>query len=157
MYRFRSRFAVGVDASFTADGLEARVAQIIRPLLAVAEDEMSRERMIEWARVQSGSLREERGATLEADLLAVLNEMRLENVPLVVRDIAARFAERFGADLERPVSPRWIGTQLRRRLSLAPIKSHGSYMIPSSQFARLDALLQRYGVAGTAEMETVGM
>ena len=154
MYRFRSRFTVRVDSSFSADGLEPRVAQMVRPLLAVAEDEGCRDRMVQWARIQSGSIREERGASVEADLLAVLHEMRKESVPLVVRDITARFAERFGADLDRPASPRWIGTQLRRRLSLAPIKSHGSYLIPPSQFGRLDALLDRYGVGSPGDMGT---
>jgi len=156
LYRFRMRPIIRATDARPENGVEARVAQIIQPLLAIAENDAARDRIRGWAQVQSGSLKEERGASVEADLLTILREMCDEEVPLVVRDITARLSERFGGDFERPISARWVGTQLRKRLSLAPVKSHGSFTIPASQLSRLETLFERFGVTGRVDVGPSG-
>jgi hypothetical protein len=147
MYRFRNLKTIRPPIELREPGLEARVAQIFGPLLAIAEADDVRDRILASARSQSGSLKAERSASVEADLLSILAEMRAENEPLHVGEIARRFAERFGAGYERPVSARWIGSQLRKRLSLVAVKSHSSFFIPDSAYPKLDRLFERYGLA----------
>ncbi|MEX1258129.1 MAG: hypothetical protein WEG36_10980 [Gemmatimonadota bacterium] len=148
MYRFRMRNALPSVSVAIDEYLEARVAQVFAPLLAVAPDENTRERMRDLARRTSGELSAERSASVEAQVLGIIHEMDRDGVPLRVKDIAARFSERHGSDYRHEVSARWIGAQLRGRLSLTPVKSHGTFVIPDSDRPRLADLYERYSVGG---------
>lgn len=127
-------------------GVEARVAQVFAPLLAVVEDESAHARIMALAQGKSGALVAERSASIEAQLLDVIVEMQCDGKPLGVKDMAERFSERFGLEYQRPITPRWIGAQLRNRLSLVPMKSHGTFVIPLAEEVKLISLFERYGV-----------
>jgi hypothetical protein len=146
MYRFRTRNAIRPAPLGRALGVEPRVAQVFAPLLAVAADEEARQRMLAAAQTKTGELAAERGASVEAQLLAIINEMKRDELPLQVKEISRRFEERFGHDHRTSITPRWVGRQLRSRLSLFPVKSHGNFTVPSSDDRRLDSLFKRYGV-----------
>jgi hypothetical protein len=45
------------------------------------------------------------------------------------------------------VTPRWIGSQLRSRLSLLTAKVHGTFVVPDSESPKLENLFKRYGIA----------
>lgn len=145
-YRFQTLHNHRNAAMPRESGIEARVAQVFSSLLAVTADEGARERVLALARKQSGTIREDRGASIEAMLLAIIMDMRRESCPLGVKDIAERFAERHQADFARPIAPRWIGAQIKRRLSLATVKSHGTFLIPETEEPKLVGLFQRYGL-----------
>lgn len=145
-YRFRTLGNHRNAAIPRQHGIEARVAQVFAPLLAVTADGQARERILALARKQSGTIREDRGASLEAMLLGIMMDMRRESCPLGVKAIAERFAERYQADFARPIAPRWIGAQIRRRLSLTTIKSHGTFLIPETEEPKLAALFERFGL-----------
>jgi hypothetical protein len=144
MYRFKDVQRKDGDDSLRHPLLEARVAQVYQPLLSLAPDEGMRNRLLALARKQTGSLRSERGVSIEAQLLDTLCVMRREGAPLFVRDITERFAARFGVDFDRPVNARWIGAQLRKRLSLLTVKSHGNYLVPDTEEQKLEILFARY-------------
>jgi hypothetical protein len=155
MYRFLNRNAEPDLQNQRDARVEARVAQVFAPLLSVVQDESARERIAGIAQQKSAMLTSERSASMEAQLLDIIFQMRRDNVPLGVKDIAERFAEQFGPDYERTITPRWVGAQLRNKLSLLPVKSHGTFVIATPDSARLSALAERYGVevAGSNDAE----
>lgn len=144
-FRFRNRPSIGkqyADVVLT----EARMAQIIAPLLAVAGAAEERERIRAFAEQQTMVINAERESSLEAQILDIMSSMRREGAPWNVKDIAALFADRYGSDYYRTVSPRWMGAQLRRRLSLIPVKSNGNFVVPKTAESHVETLCERYGV-----------
>jgi hypothetical protein len=87
-----------------------------------------------------------RGMDLEAEVLEVMRDLAKEGAPLTVKDIASRFAEVHREELDRAVTPKWIGGILRRKLGLKPEKSHGSFVLPLSEFGKLPRLYEKYGI-----------
>ena len=83
-----------------------------------------------------------------------MSEMRRDAVPLAVKEIAERLAAQHGGDFIQPVTPRWLGGQLRNRLSLVPVKSHGTFVVPPTEAPRLEALFKRYGVTDRVDVGT---
>lgn len=152
MFRFRNlRAPRVVDASALRD-IEPRIAQIFAPLLATIEGEAAKERVIALARRYSEKLAAERSLSLEAELLSVIHTLHESGLPLSIKAIAEKFAEEHGAEYRRPVSPRWIGGLLRSRLSLQPVKSHGTFVVPETEKQKLKLLFDRYGVGDVGEM-----
>ena len=145
-YRFTNLLAQHDLESMRDVGVEARVAQVFAPLLAVVQDKNARLRIVALARGQSGTLRADRSASIEAQLLDIIYAMRRDACALGVKGICERFTQKYGADFQRPITARWIGAQLRRRLSLVPVKSHGTFVIPETDLSKLAALFERYGV-----------
>jgi hypothetical protein len=127
--------------------LEARVAQIFAPLLAVAADPAAKDRIYRLARKTSGTLKTDRATTTEAQLLDIILELRRDRIPLGMKEIAERFTARFGTNHSRSVTPRWIGSQLRSRLSLLTVKGHGTFIVPDSESQKLNNLFTRYGMS----------
>ena len=64
-----------------------------------------------------------------------------------VADIVAVFIERYGFEYERPITNRWIGSILRKRLNIGTCKSHGVYVVPMGDRSKIELLCARYGVS----------
>ncbi len=138
-------------------GIEGRVAQVFGPLLAMVADQDARARILAIARGKSGDLRAERSASVEAQLVEVIRQFRVESLPLGVKNITERFSQKYGPEYDRAITPRWIGAQLRRRLSLLPVKTHGVFVIPAND-SRIATLLERYPAEDISEdVETLGI
>lgn len=152
-FRFRNLLVPRDMERATHPEIEPRISQVFAPLLAVIADRGARERLVDLAKAASRRMRAERSASVEAQLLDIIFDMWRDSLPLGVKTIAEQFAERFGADYQRPITPRWIGAQLRSRLSLTPVKSHGTFVIPALEESRLLPLFQRYGLG---DMGTLG-
>lgn len=150
-FRFRNRLKVRNLEELVDRTLEPRVAQVFAPLAATMESREARESLAHLARSYSHTARLDRSMALEARVLEVVQELRAEKVPLALSAIAERFGERHGDEYDRKVTPRWIGSVLRRRLFLHPEKSHGNFVIPVSEYPKLDSLCERYGVAISSE------
>jgi hypothetical protein len=60
--------------------------------------------------------------------------------------VTAALIERYGAEYDRPVTNRWIGSIVRRKLNLETYKSHGVYVISSAQRQKIALLSARYGI-----------
>jgi hypothetical protein len=63
-----------------------------------------------------------------------------------VADIATRLIERYGDEYDRPITNRWVGSILRRRLNIRTYKSHGIYVVPMQERPKIELLCNRYGV-----------
>ena len=148
LYRFHRRFETKLNESLVDPKLEPRLNQILVPLLSVVRDLKLREDLRSIASEIQASLVAERGLLVEAQVLEILAELMMTSerafVPLA--DVTVGLIERYGAEYERPITNRWVGGTLRRRLNLRTYKSHGIYVVPATERAKIEALCTRYGV-----------
>lgn len=148
MYRFHRFDEVGswvepLDLTF-----EPRLNQVFAPLLANIENAETREALRTYARARNRVIVDERGASIEAQVLAVLRHLceSGESAAISLRVIADLYACAFASDAPTPPTPRYIGGILRKRLGLRPQKSHGVYVVPTTERGKLSYLFDRYNV-----------
>jgi hypothetical protein len=148
LYRFHRRFEVKLDESLVDPKLEPRLNQILLPLLSVVSDEHLRSELRSMALEAQLSLIADRGLLVEAQVLEILAELMAGSQrPVVpVADIVAIFIERYGFEYERPITNRWIGSIMRKRLNIGTYKSHGVYVVPVGERSKIELLCDRYGV-----------
>jgi hypothetical protein len=60
--------------------------------------------------------------------------------------VTAAFVSRFGQEYDRLITNRFVGGILRKRLRLSTYKSHGVYVVPTTEKPKVDQLCIRYGV-----------
>lgn len=155
LFRFRNVQRPRTLEAASLRDIEPRIAQIFAPLLATIENEATKERVVTLARRYSEKLAAERSLSLEADLLSVIRRLHDAGLPLSIKTITEKFAEEHGAEYRRPISPRWIGGLLRSRLSLVPVKSHGTFVIPATETPKLKQLFDRYRVGDVGDVGDV--
>jgi hypothetical protein len=154
LYRFHRRHQVKLDPGLADPKLEPRLNQIMLPLLSVVADPELRVQLKSIAIAAQTSLVAERGLLMEAQVLEVLSElMQSSNRPVIsVADITTGMVARYGKEYERPITNRWIGAILRKKLNLQTYKSHGVYVIPISELEKVKLLSARYGVNMIADV-----
>lgn len=145
-YRFRSAASHRDLSSERIQGAEARVAQVFAPLLSVIHDRAAKDRIVAIARGQATSLKSDRDSSVEAQILDIMWHMRDDGVPWGVKTICEKFGERYGGDYDRPITPRWIGSQLRKHLSIPTVRSHGTFAVPASAEGRVRDLFMRFDI-----------
>lgn len=95
----------------------------------------------------------------EAQVLEIIREI-LDSPygapQLSVKDIASRFSDRHGNEYKAPITPKWIGSVIRKKLNLKTQKSNGIFVIPPSEFFKLERLYEKYGVASSSDRENPG-
>lgn len=150
LYRFHRRPLARLDETLADPQLEPRLNQILVPLLSVVEDETVREQLRWMAHSAQADLVAERGLLVEAQVLEIIANLMADAARAVipVADIAAALIEQHGAEYDRPITNRWVGGVLRRRLNLRTYKSHGNYVVPATERAKVALLCTRYGVSG---------
>ncbi|MHB8724048.1 MAG: hypothetical protein ACYC9Z_01560 [Casimicrobiaceae bacterium] len=148
MYRFQSLERIRIDESLVDPSLSPRLNQILVPLLSIIDDERLQEEVRASVKSFDQDLYAERSASAEAGVLEVLAELLGRAVPknVPVSEVTAAFALRFGQEYERPITNRFVGGILRKRLRLSTYKSHGIYVIPAAEKPKVDQLCIRYGV-----------
>lgn len=147
-YRFRSLATTQVNSALIDPAISSRLNQILVPLLSIIDDETVRTDIAAAARSLDRNTKNERAGTPEAQLLEVLSELLADTarpaVPL--SEITALFTARHGADCERPVTSRYVGSLLRTRLHLASYKTRGVYVMPTTERAKVRVMAERFGV-----------
>lgn len=152
LYRFRNREQMRLRAELHDPLLEPRFNQMLLPLLSVVSSESIRQALRARAHAAQAELRADRGLLVEAQVLEALAGLMTADPSVVkIADITLVMAERHGADYARPITNRWIGSIVRKRLGLLPYKSHGTYALTIGR-AELAILCGRYGV----EIEAAG-
>jgi hypothetical protein len=148
LYRFHRRHDIKLDERLVDPRLEPRLNQILLPLLSIVSDEGLREELRSMALDTQIGLIAERGLLVEAQVLEILAErMVASQRPVVpVADVASGLIERYGEEYDRPITNRWIGGILRKRLNIHTYKSHGVYVVPATERAKVEILCGRYGV-----------
>jgi hypothetical protein len=153
LYRFHRRFDVKLDASLVDPKLEPRLNQILLPLLSVVSDENLRSELRSMALEAQQSLVADRGLLVEAQVLEIVaGLMASSQRPIIpVADVVAGLIERYGNEYNRPITNRWIGSILRKRLNIRTYKSHGVYVVPINERSKIELLCGRYGVSVISE------
>jgi hypothetical protein len=146
LFRFRNLGKPRALDAAADRGIEPRLSQIFAPLRSVIEDPQTQESLQELARRYHRELVAERGLDLEAQVLETIQGLSLAGKSLSVKEITAAFIERHGADYGGKVTPRWIGSILRKRLRLRPQKRHGVFVLPETERASLERLYEKYGL-----------
>jgi hypothetical protein len=148
LYRFHRRFDVKLDPNLADPNLEPRLNQILLPLLSVIRDPNLRADLKSVALEAQANLVAERGLLAEAQVLEIVAELMAttERAVVPVADVTGGLIERYGGEYDRPITNRWIGGILRKRLNLQTYKSHGVYVVPTSERTKVELLCERYGV-----------
>lgn len=147
-FRFAMRDQVRIRPELVSERLSPRLNQIMLPLLSIVSDEAKRQVILAFAETLDLALCHQRQALPEAQLLEILAELLVQETgdTLALSLVTARFTERFGADYERPITARYIGSLIRNRLHLTSYKTGGVFVIPCSERTKIALLCERYGV-----------
>jgi hypothetical protein len=148
LFRFRNHHRAAVPEGLVDWSIEPRLNQIFVPLLSIVEDPAIRAELRDLARQYNGELATERGMDTEARVLEVIRDLLASPAapPLSIKEITRVFADRHAAEYERKITTKWIGRIVRKGLGLSAEKSHGVYLIPTSETAKLPRLYERYGI-----------
>ena len=148
-WRFANRFSVGPDPTRLVSGIAPRLNQTALALLSLIDDAALRSRIGDELVGEEARVLQERASTSDAAMLvAVLEAYRVGDTGNAsVATIADAFNRRVGAPAGQPVSNKWVGNFLRRRLRLATAKSHGLYVVPRTERKKVEVLAARFGVA----------
>jgi len=148
MYRFETLGSAVIDPSLVDRSLSPRLNQILVPLLSIIDDEAVQSDIRRAAGALEQQLRTERSTAPEANLLQVLVQSFAAGSgdKVSLAEVTRSFAEQFGAEYERPITNRYVGSLLRRRLRITTYKSHGTYMVPLVEREKVRVLCDRYGL-----------
>jgi len=151
-WRFQYRAIVAADPSRLPEVMSPRAKQTSLALLSLIDDNNLRDELIDHVSGLDAEAAEDRAGTLDAAMLAaVIQVFDGSAAPhAAVKDIADRFNARSTEQLGQPMTNKWVGSFLRRRLRLATTKTGGVYVVPPSERARVTALAKRFGVDAAA-------
>ncbi len=156
MFRFRTFGTHRIDASSLDRTIEPRLTQLFAPLLSVIDEPEAREALCNLARAYHADLIADRGMDVEAQVLEVIRELvDAGNDRPSVKQVADRFSERYANEYDRIIAPRWIGNIIRRNLQLKTVKSHGVFILASTNGA-LKRLFEKYGLTASDVVGEIG-
>ena len=155
LYRFHRRHEVKLDESLVDPKIEPRLNQILLPLMSVVADDALRSELRSMAHEAQLNLVADRGLLVEAQVLEILVELisSAQRPVIPVSEIATGLIERYGHEYERPITNRWVGSILRKRLNIRSYKSHGVYVVPIKERSKIELLCTRFGVNLTANSD----
>lgn len=147
LYRIWQRGTLGDVGAVVLEGVEPRLGQIFRPLLASVGDPSERQALAASAHRMSRELRHGREGSIEHEVLEVLRDLwQGTDGAVSVGAIAEEFSTRHADEYDWKATPRWIGNVLRRKLFLVTVKREGNFVVPRSEGRKLRHLLSRYGL-----------
>ncbi|MDQ0466247.1 hypothetical protein QO010_004040 [Caulobacter ginsengisoli] len=157
-WRLRSRFSTGPDPSRAALGVAPRYRQTSLALLSLVDDADLRAQICRELAGEEARGLQERADTLEAAMLTAISETFAASPGphAAIKDVADRFNALAAEELGRPMSNKWIGGFVRRRLRLLTIKTSGVYAVPQTEKAKCDALARRFGLPLPPDISTSG-
>jgi hypothetical protein len=152
MYRFRYFHSVRIDNSLVDRLLSSRTNQILIPILSVIDDEVLRNEIRDAAHTLDTRVKADRADNPEALVLGIMKSIiaaddAADIVP--VQSITRVMMERHAGELDRLITPRYIGSLIRTRLHLPTYKRDGVYVVPLSPLVReqMGELYARFGVS----------
>ncbi|HEY2091301.1 MAG TPA: hypothetical protein VGJ81_05400 [Thermoanaerobaculia bacterium] len=154
LYRLRTFKNARGETRAGARDLEPRLQQIFGPLVSVISDVSAREKVITLIGKYNEDLVDERSEAAEAQILQVIRDLVARpNSRLAIQDITTEFIRRHGDEYERRVTPRWVGSLVRRRLGLKPSRNTGVFTLGPEEVARLASLYKRFGLEPVETVE----
>lgn len=149
MFRFKMFGKIELDEEIERLDVEPRLKQVLRPLFSVIKDPAIREELIQLMGEYEEGMATYRGMQIEAQVLEVISEIKKQgDLPLSIPEIASWFSDRYGDQYDNKVTVRTIGKIIRETLQLKPKKTGGTYVIPVSEYPKLEWLFEKYSVNG---------
>ena len=148
MYRFQNLDSVYKRIPNADTQIAGRLNQMFLPLLAVIKNSDDQKQLQLLAKSYDIELNREISDSAPAqvtEIIALLADQN-SNGRVLIKDIASTFTTKFGMDYENKITPKWIGTIVRRLLRLDTYKSHGNYVV-SVDPARLKRLCEIYNIS----------
>lgn len=148
MYRFGTLDKVTLKEHLADTTFSPRLNQILVPLLSIIDDETVRQEIRETAGSLEQYLYRERSTRIEAGVLEILVELFNEEgrSHVTIAEVTSAFADKHGSDYDRPITNRYMGNVIRKRLHLAVYKSHGIHVIPMGEVSKVHEMAVRFGV-----------
>jgi hypothetical protein len=152
LYRLRTRRLAAIDETSIDPSLEPRFNQILAPLLSVVADRSVRHEIQLFARGAQNDLISEREQSIEGRVVELLAEAiaDAQGPSHAIGTLVARFKGKYGAEFDRTMNGRWMGSILRRKLGLPTYRHAGSFYVSLRDAGRLQAIFRRYGLADDA-------
>lgn len=148
-WRFRERATVATDPSRLAPGIEPRLNQTALSLLSIIDDPAVRRDIHNALLLEDDRIHQDRRTSLEGAVVSVMARLVEDSEP-TVSAIAEAFNRAAAGHTGKTASPKWIGWFLRSRLRVNTTRSHGVYVVPATERAKIAALAARYGVGNVA-------
>lgn len=147
LYRFR-HYGMRTLGQPTSRTFTPRFHQIFAPLFSVINNHRLQDELECLIRSYERALVNERAMDIEARILeAIASSLPHESVPrLKIKGLTQWVAERYADEYARPLTGKWIGSVIRKRLGLPTEKSHGVYWVICDDTAYLQRLYAKYGV-----------
>jgi hypothetical protein len=142
-FRCCALFDTKIDPGAALTGVEPRMNQIALPLLSMVDDTALRTEIGAALVAEYQDRRENRRNTLEARVLSAVKDCIGDSEPVSVGTITNCFNAAYAVEYG-PVSCRSVGYVIRTRLRIATRKSNGLYVIPISEYPKIEALCVRY-------------
>ena len=154
LFRFRNLHSQEMPESLVDRTIEPRLNQVFAPLLSIIADPGAQRDIRELARQYNSEIIAERSMDVEAQILEIIRDLLASPLQprLTLKEITSWFVDRHGDDYERKITTKWIGSVIRKRLTLKTHKSHGVFVIPLSEEPKLARLYEKYGI-GSQEAE----
>jgi len=120
--------------------VEPRMKQIFVSLISICDDLDLQKELSDLATAYSEQIKADRGMEIEARLLGAIRDSDLS-----IKSVTEIFAKRHSNDYPT-ITHRWVGGLIRRKLQIRSHKSNGTYVIPTEEMPKLEALYERYGI-----------
>ncbi len=146
LWRFRNYKKKKYLDNFLDKNLDRRINQVYLPLLSLVDDEKIRKQIIEIARKKNEQIRTDRGFQVEADVLSCIKHGSRTQTDLTISSITNVFISKYSRFYDQKITPKWIGSVIRRKLRLSTRKKNGTYILSENQKDILERLYVRYDV-----------
>lgn len=146
MFRFKNWHKIDPNATVDLPICDARISQIFRPLLVIAQDQEAEQAILHYALKNQSYLKTHRYHSPAERILTVMADLIGDDVTLTIKAITEAFRKQYRHEHTKTITPKWIGGIIRSKLHLATIKRNGLYMICPIERPKLEALFERYGV-----------
>jgi hypothetical protein len=147
-YRLATLPKLRIDDSLVDPTLSPRLNQILVPLLSIVEDETLRKPIRVLVQGLEEGLRNERASSIEGSLVEVLFSLLSASAGkgVAVGDVTTKLQQMMMGQTSRPLTARYVGYLLRARLGVQTIRRQGVYVVPKSEFEKIEMLRGRYGL-----------
>jgi hypothetical protein len=147
MFRFRNHGKRAIDPNLADRTIEPRLNQVFIPLLSVIEDEKARAELKNIAREYHKQIISDRGMEMEAQVLEMIRKLFGMREEPTIKEITSHFIEKYGEDYDKKITPKWIGSIIRRKLNIKTEKGRTHFVIPGSEREKLERLYEKYGIS----------
>ena len=145
LWRFRNFARPRFPEAHVDQKNDKRISQVFAPLLSLVADQDIRAQISRLARDKNDEMRSDRGFQMEADVLLAIRVCLDEETPTITA-ITQAFIKQSGLAYERPITPKWIGSVIRKKLRLRTRKKHGAYVLGEGQKNKLKRLFGKYNL-----------